>query len=835
MRGYSRLSALMLGAATLSAWSAVPTRMDAGATTRLSDGTVLVGVIGKTVEVQPLSADIFRVTTVPDGESPRYEKSQSAVMKPEKGISATTFTTPEWVKIITPTTVVTVDRISGKVSFSDASGRVLLTEASGVVNASRADGGSVKRVSFDGTDGGRYYGGGERGHSLTLNGDSLVMYNRQNYGYTEGDPRISQMGINVPWYVSDKGYGVLFDDYNSASLELGADSIVYRSDTPKALSYYFVNSPSGDLAGATSGYADLTGHQSLPPFWALGYITSKYGYGNQAETLGVVDTLKSRGYPLDGIVLDLYWYGVETDMGRLAWDTVKWPDHKGMLRDLRSKGVNLVTISQPYINKKGAIDNYNYLSEHSMLVTDADGNTHDVNTWVGEAGMFDMSNPKTREWLWNRLQGLTEEGIEGWWGDLGEPEVHPLSILHANGESASQYHNVYGNEWSRLIYEGMRKHFPERRPLLLMRGGTAGLQRYSVFPWTTDVSRSWGGLQPQVKLMLSAGLSGLGYMSSDIGGFAVDPQHPTDPELYVRWLQMGAFTPTLRTHAQLKPEPYHYPAQEDILKSYIRMRYEWLPYNYTLAYENARYGYPMARPLNFRGDNPGEKYSGVEDEYLWGDNVLVAPVMKAGARRRTVTFPAGEWISWWNPSKRYKGGDAARPAVVEAPLDMLPLFVRAGSFIPQCEDKIENVGEYKPTRLTVRYYPSSEETEYTMFMDDRSNPVSLEENDYQLTVFKGQQKGGQINVSVNSEGSYKGMSEVRMLTLEIPGYGASAPYSVVVDGQKLERFDTPKQIRQYGYTLVAPEGAARTSGQAKTLVVKLPISSSRPSSIEISK
>ena len=195
---------------------------------------------------------------------------------------------------------------------------------------------------------------------------------------------------------------------------------------------------------------------------------------------------------------------------------------------------------------------------------------------------------------------------------LGEPEVHPQTIVHANGETASQYHNVYGNEWSRTIYEGLRRDFPQMRPMLMMRGGTAGLQRYSVFPWTTDVSRSWGGLKPQVKLMLSSGLSGLGYMSSDLGGFAVDPAHPYDPELYVRWVEAGPFTPIFRTHAQQKPEPYHYPKQKNLLKKIVRTRYEWLPYNYTLAYENASDGLPLARPLNFRGENPGKQYASVQ-------------------------------------------------------------------------------------------------------------------------------------------------------------------------------------------------------------------------------
>lgn len=762
--------------------------MKPGEISMTGETTSIVAKNGVTVCVTPMSDDIFRIATFPEGASSlSLPKSQSAVMLP-KDTKLSTFVSPEEYVIKSPTTTVKINRADGNVSFFDPEGNLLLAEAEGVDNSS-----DVKTVSFLGDENEIIYGAGERGHSLKLNGDSLVMFNRQNYGYTEGDPRISQMGITIPYFVSDIGYGVLFDDYNMASLQLG-DTILYKSETPKPLSYYFINGE-GSLAGATSNYTELTGRQQLPPFWTLGYITSKYGYHNRDEAIGAIDSLKTRGYPVDGIVFDLYWYGKETDMGRLEWNKNQWPDHKKMLAELKNKGVNTVLISQPYVNKIGALDNYNLLSSQGMLAKDADGKTHDVTTWVGDAGMIDVSNPKTRTWLWNRLKGLTQEGVAGWWGDLGEPEVHPLTIMHDNGESASQYHNVYGNEWSRLIYEGLRKDFPDMRPMLMMRGGTAGLQRYSVFPWTTDVSRSWGGFRPQVNLMLNSGLSGLGYMGSDVGGFAVDEKNPTDPELYVRWLQMGTFSPMLRTHAQMKPEPYHYPKQQEITKKFIKMRYEWLPYNYTLAYENTTKGYPLARPLNFNGDNPEEKYAEAKYEYMWGDEVLIAPVFTKGARTVRVLFPAGEWINYNNPRLHYAGG---KTAVVPAPLDQLPMFVKAGSFIPLYTEPIENVTQYNPQFLTVKYFPSKEETSYTLFDDDRKSPNSIADKAYQLTTFTGSSSATETEISLSSNGGfYEGMPSVKMIKMEI--VGTSRPKSVDVDDIHLESFASVKLIRQYGW------------------------------------
>ena len=794
-----KASSILAAAAVLTAGSAAAFTFHPGRNITSENGSYIIATPQRTVTVTPLSQDIFRISAAPAGaRGLTLPESKAAVLKPDTR-HITTWVTPLEFVIQSPTTTLRVSRRTGHINFLDRNGKTIMVENEGVDNSK-----GTKTVSLVDCSGGNFYGAGERGHSLKLNGDTLSMFNRQNYGYTGGDPRISQMGISMPWIVSDKGYGVLFDDYNAAQLVVGKN-INYTSETPKNLSYYFVNG-NGSLAGAVENYTQLTGRQNLPPFWAMGYITSKYGYHTQQEALGAVDSLKRAGYPVDGIVFDLYWYGKETDMGRLAWDKNQFPDHRLMLDSLKKRGVNTVVISQPYVNKIGAIDNYNYLKSKNMLTRDSLGNTHDVTTWVGDAGMIDISNPDTRAWLWSRLKPLTAEGLAGWWGDLGEPEVHPLSIRHANGETASQYHNVYGNEWSRLIYEGLRKDFPDMRPLLLMRGGTTGLQRYSVFPWTTDVSRSWGGLQPQVNLMLNSGLSGLGYMGSDIGGFAVDPKNPYQPELYVRWLQAGVFSPVLRTHATYKAEPYHYPAQEKITLDLIKMRYQWLPYNYTLAYENASKGLPLARPLNFNGVEADSQLDNVQDEYLWGSEVLVAPVTKMGQRSRKVLFPAGEWYSWYAPRKVYSGS-----ATVAAPLDEIPLFVRAGAFIPQYMRPIENTADYDPASLTVKYFPSAKESEYTLFEDNRKDPESLTKKEYILTTFKGvstpaksAKQPATTEISIKSTGSYPGMSQVQMLTLEV--MNAKAPKSVTIDGNQVESAVSPKAIRQYGYSYDAATG-----------------------------
>ena len=219
------------------------------------------------------------------------------------------------------------------------------------------------------------------------------MYNRQNYGYTAGDPRIRQMNITMPLFISSNGYSVVFDDFAAAKMVM-SNPIVYTSESRSPISYYFING-AGTLADATRQLSSLTGRQDLPPFWSLGYITSKYGYRTQDETVGVVDTLKRAGYPVDGIVLDLYWYGKEQDMGRLAWDPVQWPDHKKDACRPEKEGVNTVIISQPYIlRNSNGLANYNELAAKGLLLKDSTGNPQEVTIWVGEGGMFDMANPR---------------------------------------------------------------------------------------------------------------------------------------------------------------------------------------------------------------------------------------------------------------------------------------------------------------------------------------------------------------------------------------------------------------------------------------------------------
>lgn len=728
---------------------------------------------GQHIRVSAISDNIIKVSNWNAGET--LPETATSVLKGQSGTSSVSTAPGICVMTTGGGIVVRVDSLTGSVDISAGPKRSVSD------NGLRTLADGQRRLELSTVGGGSFYGAGERGYSFNLAGDTLVMYNKQNYGYTAGEERIRQMNITMPLFLSSNGYAVVFDDFAAASMIM-SNPIVYTSESRSPVSYYFING-AGSLASVTQELSALTGRQKLPPFWALGYITSKYGYHTQQETLGVVDTLKRAGYPLDGIVLDLYWYGKEEDMGRLAWDQQQWPDHKKMLADLKARDVNTVIISQPYILRNGrGLENYNELASKGLLVKDSTGGPQEVKIWVGEGGMFDVSNPDTRSWLRERYKTLTLEGVGGWWGDLGEPEVHPETGIHANGLSAREYHNLYGNDWSSVISDLFASEFPDRRLMTMMRGGTTGLQRYSVYPWSTDVSRSWGGLQPQITIMLNSGLSGLGYMSHDVGGFAIDPEAPYDPELYVRWLQLGTFSPILRTHAQATAEPYNYPDQQHIILPLIKERYRWLPYNYTLAYDNASQGLPLVRPLNFY--SPGsDRFDDITDEYLWGRDILVAPVMTQGATRRTIVLPDGLWVDYNNPGRLYNGGDTV---TYPAPLEVLPLFVRAGAIIPQADYGMQSTEDYRTDRYTINYYPYLGKSEYTLFEDDRKSPGSLDEGAYSLINFTGEASIEGINLDISSQGTYPGAPKVKDLTFRIHLVDGD-PSSVSVDGHKLKR------------------------------------------------
>lgn len=614
-------------------------------------------------------------------------------------------------------------------------------------------------------------GGGERVLGMNRRGHRLKLYNRASYGYEE---HANLMYYSLPIAISSKKYMLVFDNGASGYLDLGAaqpDVLAFEAVGGR-MSYLVVAADTWpQLATEFTG---LTGRQPMPPRWALGNIASRMGYHSQAEVEEVVEKYLEDNIPLDAVVLDLFWFGpdIKGHLGHFDWYRDSFPEPEKMMADLKRHGVKTVLITEPFVLKH--TKTFDEVLRLELVGKNAIGKPYLYDFYFGHTALLDIFKPETQQWFWDIYQKHTRTGVDGWWGDLGEPEVHPDDLLHVNGR-ADHVHNLYGHVWAKTVFEGYRRDFPQRRPVILMRSGFVGSQRYGMIPWSGDVNRSWGGLKPQVEIALSMGMQGLAYMHSDLGGFAGDYR---DAELYTRWLQYGAFQPVYRTHAQeeVPAEPVFWDKKtKDIVRRYIQLRYALLPYNYTLLWENNTTGLPMMRPLCYVDDDPALLTN--TTTYLWGPAFLVSPVVQKGATTQTVHFPKGAtWLDYWT-GKAYPGGQTAEVSVT---LQDIPVFVRAGAFVPMTAKPLANTDAYDPTALAVHYYhhPTATAGSGELYEDDGATPDAFANNVYWRVQFTSTYADGRLTLRHRAFGfDYPGRPGKRSIKYVV--HGLSEPVKLV--------------------------------------------------------
>lgn len=708
-----------------------------------------------------LSDAVFAVTLFPDGVV-RDEPSLVVSSQPAPPVAYELREDRTGIQVRTASLMIEIDREEFRLTVRDTLGSPLLEDFS---PAPQGPGGPSE-IRFALRDD-RIYGLGERALPLDRRGQRFDTYNRPVYGYAYGTPT---MNINVPLLISSRGYGLYFDTPWPGVFDLGAsraDRASYRLENG-LMRAYFLYGPSP--AAVLDRYTALTGRQPLPPRWALGYHQSKFGYRDQREAEAVVERFRRKGIPLDALVLDLYWYGQPADMGNMTWDRTAWPDPAGMIERLRRRGVRTVLIEEPYVTVGST--NFDEAAAGGHLALAPDGRPYRMSTWVGVAGLLDVTRPATRAWWWAKHRPLVADGVAGWWLDLGEPETHPDDTRHAGGP-ARAVHNLYNNLWLEALYHGERDARPDRRPFFLSRSGSAGLQRLGAFTWSGDVQRSFSGLAAQVPMMLGMGMSGLAYHGSDIGGFT-GPR--TSPELYVRWMQYGAFCPFMRAHsAGQDPEPWAFGEEaERICTEFIELRYRLLPYIYDCAEENSASGMPLARPLAlaYPGDSTA---ASLDTQYLWGDAFLVAPVTNDGARARRVYLPAGGWTDFWT-GRRHAG---PLWLDVPAPLERLPLFVRDGAIVP-VQSPVPHDGFAPLDTLTLEVLPA-DSSRYVLYEDDGES-MAYERGESATTEFALRRIdwGWRFDIGA-TRGSYAGQPGRR--TYRVRFWHVSAPpRRVTVDG-----------------------------------------------------
>lgn len=735
------------------------------------DGSVLtVHAVNGSLRLRLYDQYIARVEQVAD--SSVFTDTSFSVVLPPQPVSSVLAAGNDYLKLSGPGLSVLIRKNPVRLAFLIGSD-TLLQDGNGLFSTFGAGG-----VHFALTSEEKLYGTGSRALAINRRGFKFNSYNTAVYGYESG---ASTLNISIPFLMSSQGYGLYIDNCSPGTWDLAhSDSnfMSYSAETG-ALKYFLIGGPS--FSEILERYTSLTGRQPLPPRWALGYFQSRYGYQNETEARTTVQQLRTAQFPLDALVLDLYWFGLPYNMGNLTWDVSRFPTAADMISDFDSMGVKTILITEPYITKSSI--NYSTVSSQGLLATKSSGQPYLLgNFWAGEAGLLDVFRPQAQDWFWNAYQARAQEGVGGWWCDLGEPELHPSDMLHSPGPARS-VHNVYSLIWAEMLYNRYRNHFPQQRLFNLIRSGYAGMQRHSTFPWSGDVRRSWSGLQAQIPIMLGMSLSGVAYMHSDIGGFTGGPQNE---ELYVRWQQLGAFSPIMRAHGEGVPtEPTAYSASaQNIVRQYIQLRYQLTPYNYSLAYENSLTGLPLARPLNFYEPN-NALLADVNDSFLWGKDLLVAPVLQQGATSRTVQFPSGTWLRWDAPALSYAGGSTA---TVSAPLNALPLFVRAGSLIPMVP-QLYSLKHYNTDTLIVRYFPNlcCTATSATVYDDDGNDPLAISDNAYERITFESQVNEEIMAVQLGLSGDFPGSPATRLIEFQIYRV-ISSPDWAWLDNQNIPQY-----------------------------------------------
>ncbi|MGQ8363909.1 TIM-barrel domain-containing protein [Glaciecola sp. 1036] len=621
-------------------------------------------------------------------------------------------------------------------------------------------------------------GGGQRVLGMDRRGNRLPLYNRAHYGYTTES---HQMYYSLPAIMSDKNYIIGFDNSANGFLDIGhTEKDVLQFEAVAGRTAY-IFSAGDDMAETVSYFVSATGKQPLPPRWALGNYASRFGYKSQQQTLDVIDKFVQQDFPVDAVVLDLYWFGpdIKGHMGNLNWDNAHFPDPEAMINQLQDKGVNLIMITEPFILSTSS--QWESAVKNRALAKNFAGEPRRFDFYFGNSGLVDVFDQNARDWFWQYYDNLNRQGVAGWWGDLGEPELHPADSLHnLDGiqVTADEIHNVYGHRWAQMVYERQLAFNPQQRPFVMMRAGFLGTQRYGMIPWTGDVSREWGGLKPQVELALQMGLFGLAYTHSDLGGFAGGEEF--DSELYIRWLQYGVFQPVYRPHAQdhIPPEPvFHDKNTQDIVREYIKLRYALMPYNYSLSIENSLTGLPMMRPLAMH--YPAQNIERT-DAYLWGENFLVAPIVSPGVNQKSVELPQGVWFDYFDGQK-LQGG---KSVTVESPINKLPVFVKAGSFIPQVKPQ-QNTQNYSTSSLMVDFYAdkSTSKSQYVMYEDDGKSPDSLNTKNYQEILFNSEYSDNLV-LTVNVQGHYALAPKTRTLQFSIFGLDKK-PTAISINGESV--------------------------------------------------
>ncbi|EZH75649.1 glycosyl hydrolase [Aquimarina atlantica] len=629
-------------------------------------------------------------------------------------------------------------------------------------------GGNIVKMSKSAPQGECYYGLGDKPMHLNLKGKRVENWATDQYAFGKDQDPLYK---SVPFYIGmyeERAYGIFFDNTFKTFFDFCHERRNVTSFWAQGgeMNYYFFYGP--NMQDVVTRYTDLTGKPELPPLWALGYHQCKWSYYPEKKVKEVTHKFRELRIPCDAIYLDIdYMDGFRC----FTWNKEYFPDPKRMVTELAEDGFKTVVIIDPGIKIDDEYSVYQEAMENDYFCKRADGPYMRGKVWPGECFFPDFTNPKVREWWAGLFKEIIDEiGVKGVWNDMNEPAVmevpgktFPDDVRHSydgNYCSHRKAHNIYGTQMARATYEGVKRFAYPKRPFIITRSAYSGAQRYTS-SWTGDNVATWEHLWIANIQAQRMSMSGMSFTGSDIGGFA---EHPTG-ELYARWIQLGVFHPFCRTHSSGdhgNQEPWTFGEEVvDVTRKYVELRYQLLPYLYTMFWEYAEAGIPMLKSLVLYDQEDLQTHYRT-DEFIFGNQILVCPIQEPNAKGRRMYIPKGYWYNYW--TRAYvKGG---KEQWVDADLDIIPLFIKEGAIIPKYPIQ-QYVGEKRIEELKLEAYYKLGNKEVSKVYEDAQDGYDYVKGRYSLRSFSFTGKENEVIIQQHKDGSY--ITEYETMQIELIG------------------------------------------------------------------
>lgn len=632
---------------------------------------------------------------------------------------------------------ITIEKSSLRISISDLEGNVINEDELGFHwEENYQFGGNTVKMSKVAQVSESFYGMGDKATHSNLKGKRMHNWVTDQYAYGKDQEPLYKA---VPFYLGlhhDIAYGVFFDNTFCTHFDFSHErrNITSFWADGGEMNYYFFYGPS--MSRVVRAYTDLTGTPELPPLWALGFHQSKWSYYPESRVKELATTFRKLRIPCDAIYLDIdYMDGFRC----FTWDKKHFPDPKRMVEELEEDGFKTVVMIDPGIKVDRDYWVYREALENDYFCKRADGPIMQGKVWPGLCSFPDFTNPKVREWWADLYKGLFKDaGVHAVWNDMNEPAVMevpgktaPLDTRHdydGNPCSHRKAHNIYGMQMVRATYEGVKKFVFPKRPFVITRAAYAGTQRFSS-SWTGDNVATWEHLWIANVQVQRLCMSGMSFAGSDIGGFAEQP----NGELFARWIQMGIFHPFCRVHSSGDhgdQEPWSFDDEvTGIVRKFIELRYQLLPYLYTMFWKYTEEGSPMLKSLVYYDQKDHQTHFRT-DEFIFGDQILVCPIQEPNAKGRRMYLPKGKWHNYWT-GEVIEGG---MEKWVVADIDKIPIFIKAGAIIPKYPVQ-QYVGEKKIDQLILNVYYLLGSENSTVY-EDAQDGYDYKKGEYSLRNFK---------------------------------------------------------------------------------------------------